>query len=88
MKNKKINFLEATNGKIKVSVGSSTRTSGTIKGLVNIIKKYGLRTSILHGSSMDFANEYGFKNDSDAWKLWDESVETYSKLTNQKWERI
>ena len=88
MKNKKINFLEATNGKIKVSVGPATRTSGTVKGLVNILKQYGLRPTIQHSSSMDFANEYGFKNNSDAWNLWNLSVKTYSKETNQNWEMI
>ena len=62
MLNKKIKFLEAVNGKIKVSVGVATRTSGTVKGLVNILKQYGLRPTIQHSSSMDFANEYGFKN--------------------------
>ena len=40
MLNKKIKFLEAVNGKIKVSVGPATRTSGTVKGLVNILKQY------------------------------------------------
>ena len=88
MLNKKINFLEATNGKIKVSVGPATRTSGTVKGLVNILKKYGLGSTIQHSSSMDFANEYGFKNNSDAWNLWNLSVKTYSKETNQNWEMI
>ena len=88
MLNKKINFLEATNGKIKVSVGPATRTSGTVKGLVNILKQYGLRPTIQHSSSMDFANEYGFKNNSDAWNLWNLSVKTYSKETNQNWEMI
>ena len=28
---------------------------------------------------MDFANEYGFKNNSDAWNLWNLSVKTYLK---------
>ena len=88
MLNKKIKFLEAVSGKIKVSVGAATRTSGTVKGLVNILKQYGLRLTIQHSSSMDFANEYGFKNDSDAWNLWNLSVKTYSKETNQNWEMI
>jgi len=88
MLNKKIKFLEAVSGKIKVSVGAATRTSGTVKGLVNILKKYGLGSTIQHSSSMDFANEYGFKNDSDAWNLWNLSVKTYSKETNQNWEMI
>jgi len=88
MLNKKIKFLEAVSGKIKVSVGAATRTSGTVKGLVNILKKYGLRPTIQHSSSMDFANEYGFNHNSDAWYLWNLSVKTYSKVTNQNWEMI
>ena len=34
------------------------------------------------------ANEYGFNHNSDAWYLWNLSVKTYSKVTNQNWEMI
>ena len=40
-----------------------------------ILKTKGIGPHLCHSSSMDFASEYGFKKDGDAWKLFDAGIE-------------
>ena len=40
-----------------------------------VLKTKGIADTLLHSSSMDFASEYGFKKDGDAWKLFDAGIE-------------
>ena len=40
-----------------------------------ILKTKGIGPNLCHSSSMDFASEYGFKKDGDAWKLFDKGIE-------------
>ena len=40
-----------------------------------ILQTRGTADNLYHSSSMDFADEYGFKNQGDAWKLFDAGIE-------------
>ena len=40
-----------------------------------VLKTKGIADTLLHSSSMDFASEYGFKKNGDAWKLFDAGIE-------------
>ena len=81
MKNEKINFVSATGGYIELSWGSpfeDTRdsfTSNDVNALANQIKERGLDETASFSSSMDFAKEYGFKNNKDAKELFFKAVE-------------
>ena len=44
-----------------------------------IIKTRGLADRVMHSSSMDFADEYGFDNHDGAWILWQDGVELDDK---------
>jgi hypothetical protein len=44
--------------------------------LINyVLKTKGLSSGASHSSSMDFADEEGFENHDDAWKLWNDAME-------------
>ena len=45
----------------------------------NALTRVGTEDSIYHSSSMDFASEDGFKNDDEAWDLWESAVDLYKK---------
>ena len=82
MKHSKINFVSATNGYIELSWGNpfkeDTRdsfTSNDVNALANQIRERGLDDNASFSSSMDFANEYGFKNNKDAKDLFFKAVE-------------
>ena len=40
-----------------------------------IIKTRGLANQVMHSSSMDFADVYGFDKHDGAWILWQDGVE-------------
>ena len=42
----------------------------------------GLAENVYCGSSMDFASEEGFENDSDAMELWNEAIKIYNWKVN------
>ena len=79
----KIDYISAENGGIKFyggrdDVAMELNCIGFAKTpeMVNyIIKTIGLEDRVMHSSSMDFASEYGFKKNGDAWKLFDAGVE-------------
>ena len=81
MKNSKINIVSAIDGYIELSWGSyfdGTRdsfTSNDVNALANQIKDRGMDEDASFSSSMDFANEYGFKNNKDAKDLFFKAVE-------------
>tara|TARA_B100000029_G_scaffold397173_1_gene395380 strand:- start:497 stop:760 length:264 start_codon:yes stop_codon:yes gene_type:complete len=70
-------FVEANNGGIQLYVGpgNSIGTAKTAEALNELINKNNLSGSVHFGSSMDFASEYGFKNNDGAFKLWDQLEE-------------
>tara|TARA_R100001163_G_C5064564_1_gene202231 strand:- start:1705 stop:1980 length:276 start_codon:yes stop_codon:yes gene_type:complete len=83
----KIDFISAENGGIKFyggrdDVAMELNCVGFAKTpeMVNyIIKTRGLADRVMHSSSMDFANEYGFDNHDGAWILWQDGVELDDK---------
>ena len=86
----KIDFISADNGGIKFyggrdDVAMELNPVGFAKTpeMVNyIIKTRGLADRVMHSSSMDFASEYGFANNDDAWILWQDGVELDDKLAS------
>ncbi len=82
----KIDFISAEDGGIKFYGGRDDKAMqlnciGFAKTpeMVNyIIKDRGLADRVMHSSSMDFADEYGFKNNGDAWNMFDAGVELAS----------
>jgi len=83
----KIDFISADNGGIKFYAGRDDvamelNCVGFAKTpeMVNyIIKTRGLADRVMHSSSMDFASEYGFSNNDDAWILWQDGYELDDK---------
>jgi len=78
----KIRFIAADEAGIKFFAGEVGNCVGFAKTpeMVNyIIKTKGLEDRVTHSSSMDFASEYGFANDDDAWILWQDGVELDDK---------
>ena len=74
----KIRFIAADESGIKFfagEVGNCVGFAKTPKMVAYILKTKGIADTLLHSSSMDFASEYGFKKDGDAWKLFDAGVE-------------
>jgi len=83
----KIDFISADNGGIKFyggrdDVAMELNCVGFAKTaeMVNyIIKTRGLADRVMHSSSMDFADEYGFDNHDGAWILWQDGYELDDK---------
>ena len=74
----KIRFIAADEAGIKFfagEVGNCVGFAKTPKMVNYIIKTIGLEDRVMHSSSMDFASEYGFKKNGDAWKLFDAGIE-------------
>ena len=81
MKNKKlkkIDFISANNGKLVLSFGDldsrETKSSANPIILADIMSKHGFADTVMASSSMDFANEYGFKSHKDARKLYNNAL--------------
>ena len=82
----KIRFIAADEAGIKFFAGEVGNCVGFAKTpeMVNyIIKTKGLEDRVMHSSSMDFASEYGFANDDDAWILWQDGVELDDKKARE-----
>lgn len=83
----KIDFISADNGGISFYAGRDDvamelNCVGFAKTpeMVNyIIKTRGLADRVMHSSSMDFADEYGFDNHDGAWILWQDGYELDDK---------
>ena len=82
----KIDFISADNGGIKFYGGRNDElgqlnTVGfakTPKMVAYILQTRGVADRLMHSSSMDFAEEYGFKSNGDAWNMFDAGVELAS----------
>ena len=82
----KIDFISADNGGIKFYGGRNDElgqlnTVGfakTPKMVAYSLQTRGVADRLMHSSSMDFAEEYGFKNNGDAWNMFDAGVELAS----------
>ena len=85
----KVDFISAKNGGIEVSYNARNCTGPrcsawalTAANLAALLVKHGLDDSCFHSSSMDFASEDGFKDDGDAWVMWDEAGGIYNWEVN------
>ena len=82
----KIDYISAENGGIKFYGGRDDEAmqlncvgfAKTPKMVAYILQTRGVADRLMHSSSMDFADEYGFKNNGDAWNMFDAGVELVS----------
>lgn len=71
-----IDFIAAHNGGIQMFANNGVvGFATTAKMVAYIIQTKGLAGAVFHSSSMDFADEEGFENYDDAWKLWEAGME-------------
>ena len=75
-KQNEIEFISAYKGGIKMFSGEGVVGYGdTAEMIAYVLKTKGLSSGASHSSSMDFADEEGFENYDDAWKLWNDAME-------------
>jgi hypothetical protein len=75
-KQNEIEFISAFKGGIKMFSGEGVVGYGdTAEMIAYVLKTKGLSSGASHSSSMDFADEEGFENHDDAWKLWNDAME-------------
>ena len=81
---KKIDYINAHNGGIKMyaGVGNVKGWAKTASGIAYTRCPVGLAENVYGGSSIDFASEEGFENDSDAMELWNEAIKIYNWKVN------
>ena len=84
MMKKKIDFISAENGGIKMyaGVGNVKGWMKTASGIAYVLATVGLANTCFASSTMDFASEEGFENDGDARVLWDEAIAIYNWEVN------
>ena len=78
MKKNLIDYLYADNGGIVFCSGSVLNQVGFAKSAkvaAYVMETKGIADEIRHSSSMDFASEYGFKKNGDAWVMFDTALE-------------
>ena len=70
-------FIEAENGGIGVYIGAGNKVgfAKTPKMLAYILDTKKIYGEVMFTSSMDFASEYGFADNGDARKLFNDAVE-------------
>ena len=84
MEKKKIDFVSADEGGIKMwaGLGSPVGWSDSADGIATMLKTAGLADTVFGSSTMDFASEEGFENDGDAKALWNEAIGIYNWEVN------
>ena len=72
----KIDYINAHNGGIQMygGLGTIVGWGKTAKHIAYVIATHGLADAVFGGSSMDFADEYGFDNYDGAKTLWNEAL--------------
>jgi hypothetical protein len=80
----KISYISAHEGGIQLHddngiVGYSTKADT----LAYIMGTHGMADTVMGSSSMDFADEYGFKTADGAMKLYEEAVSLYNWQFNK-----
>lgn len=81
-----IDYIYANKGGIVFTSGGFHNQVGFAKSpkvVAYVLKTKGIADTLLHSSSMDFASEYGFANDDDAWILWQDGVELDDKKARE-----
>ena len=78
LKNTKIDFVSAEDGKVFLSYTENgiRKEKGSENPIIlaDIMKKHGFEDTVMASSSMDFANEYGFKSHKDAKRLYENAL--------------
>ena len=76
MTNNETVFIDAMNGGIGVFIGAGNQVgfAKTPKMLAYILDTKKIYGEVMFTSSMDFASEYGFADNGDARKLFDDAV--------------
>lgn len=78
MENLGISFVSACSGGLSFIIdtkdGEIARRADDIEDGVYWVQRYGWTNCPNFSSSMDFASEYGFANDDDAKKMFDEII--------------
>ena len=70
-----IDFISAKKGGLEMRAGTDVRWSDTVDGVALAILDYGVGTTVMGSSTMDFASEAGFATDLGAMKLWKDALE-------------
>ena len=70
-------FIDAENGGVGVYIGASNKVgwAKTAKMLAYILDTKKIYGEVMFTSSMDFASEYGFADNGDARKLFNDAIE-------------
>ena len=71
-----ITFISAANGGIELTVEGHTSTywAAFPQSLADFIKQFGISDACFHSSTMDFAEEEGFKDNNAAWNLFNTAM--------------
>ena len=73
MSNQKIKYVNACSGGLVFTMENDLqRRADDIADGVYFVEKYGLADGLYFASDMDFASEYGFTNDGNAKKMFDQ----------------
>ena len=74
-----IDYIDAADGHLILKTEKNTIYVSTVDDAVEAILDHGISKSVMAGSSMHFASEYGFKYDNSAMTLlntaWDKAVQ-------------
>ena len=70
-----IDFISAKKGGLEMRAGTEVLWSDTVDGIALAILDFGIGTSVMGSSTMDFASEEGFATDMGAMKLWKAALE-------------
>ncbi len=70
-------FVSANEGKVEINVGpgNTVGSAATAKELSKLLSDNNITGDVWFSSSMDFADEYGFKTWDGARKIWDQMNE-------------
>ena len=72
---KYIDIISAKKGGLEMTAGTEVLWSDTVEGVAAAIYEYGVGTTVMGSSTMDFASEEGFATDMGAMKLWKDALE-------------
>jgi len=74
-----ITYIDAADGRLVLKTEKNTIYASTVDDVVDAIMNHGISDSVMAGSAMHFAAEYGFKYDNSAMTLlntaWDKAVQ-------------
>ena len=70
-----IDFISAKKGGLEMRAGTDVLWSDTVDGVALAILDYGIGTTVMGSSTMDFASEEGFATATGAMKLWKDALE-------------